>query len=178
MVVPMRVVNYKEAASRIAWQRDLRIRALRNELLAAVASRLLSYAPNRPTNIKHPWKPNEVAIRAWCPLHDGRWSRLIVRADDAGQLTFECFQGCSQDAIEQAIDLRSVTAALGGIVDAIANVRSTGHTAGRRVTSPGKSPFLRSSIHISADGRRLHLVTKPTKEDDRQRHSVTLTERG
>lgn len=171
----MRVLNYKEAASRIAWQRDLRILALRNDLLAAVGSRLRSYAPNSPTNIKHPWKPNEVAIRAWCPLHDGRWSRLIVRADDTGRLTFECFQGCSQEAIERSVNLRKVTA-LAVIADTIANVRSTAHTSDRRVTSPGKSPLPRSSIHISADGRRLHLVTKPTKADDCERHSVTLTE--
>lgn len=165
MVVRMRVVNYKDAASRIAWRRDLRIRALRNDLLAAVASRLRSYAPNSPRNIKHPWKPNEVAIRAWCPLHDGRWSRLIVRADDGGQLTFECFQGCSQEAIERSINLRTVTA-LGVIADAIADVRSPGQRTGGR----GES---RSSIHTSADGRRLHLVPN-TSERDRNQHSVTV----
>jgi hypothetical protein len=163
----MKVINYREAASRIEWRRMLELTALRHAVLSAVAAKLQRFEPNSPLNIKHPWKPREpFSIRAWCPLHDGRWARLIVRAAEDGQLTFECFRGCSQDDVERAIDLRSVTFLY---ADAFEAARSTSHAG--RVTQPGNS---RSSIHTSADGRRrLHLVTDVARPEHEQQ-SVTL----
>jgi hypothetical protein len=156
----MRILSYQEAADRIAWERGLRISELRDDLLSAVASRLQNFSPNTCSNIKHPWKLNDrFSIRAWCPLHTGQWARLIVRAAEDGPLNFECFRGCSQEAIEQTIHLQSVTL-IGKIADAIAQTRSTSHASGR-VTQSGNS---RSSIHSSADGPRLHLVSSSSED--------------
>src|SRR5689334_7837825 len=61
----MTILSYKEAADRIAWQRELRLSALRDELLVVPTAHLRNYKPNSGTNIKHPWKDSDRhAIRA------------------------------------------------------------------------------------------------------------------
>jgi hypothetical protein len=103
-IVAVKVLSYTRAVDRIEWERSLKLVALRDNILAAVAQRLRNFAPNSPTNIKHPWKLSEqFSIRAWCPLHDGRWARLIVRADEAGHVTFECSAGCCPQLIRDHI---------------------------------------------------------------------------
>jgi hypothetical protein len=165
----MKVVSYKRAAERILWMRELKVSALRNRILASVANRLSAMPPNTALNIKHPWKERErFSIRAWCPLHCGEWARLIVRAGEDGQLSFECFRGCSQDAIERAVNLQNVTV-IGELADRISSIRSGGHTSGR--VAPGNS---RSSSHSSADGRRLFLVSTSNTTAKREQRSVTL----
>ena len=170
----MTILSYKEAADRIARQRQLRLSALRDDLLVVVASHLRNYKPNTANNIKHPWKDNDRhAIRAWCMLHGRQWERLIVRADDVGHLTFHCSGGCSEESIEQAINLRKVTA-IRTLTAAIAKLRSASHissTSHGRVTPPGNS---RSSIHSSADARHLRLVSEMTGSHDRERQPVTF----
>ena len=105
----MKVLNFNDAADRIAWERSLKLGARRDDILSSVADRLHSFAPNTLRNIKHPLKPNDrFALRAWCPLHDGLWVRLIVRADDDGRLTFECAAGCSEKSIRDHIGLSDV----------------------------------------------------------------------
>jgi hypothetical protein len=102
----MNVVNYKEAAERIAWQREMKRARERDDALIAVTRRLRCFPPNTALNIKHPWKARErFSIRAWCPLHEGRWVRLIVRAGDGGQLTFECNQGCESDSVATFVNV-------------------------------------------------------------------------
>jgi hypothetical protein len=153
----MKVLSYKEAADRIVWGRRLKSFALRDDILSSVAHRLHDFAPNSPTNIKHPWKLNErFAMRAWCPLHDGRWARLIVRVDDDGHVTFDCAQGCEQVMIETTIQFRNVTLPepLGESDATIVN------PCDRQVTPT------RSSVHTSADGRRLRLVSNRAPEHE------------
>ena len=100
----MKVVNDKEGAERIAWLSELQSAARRNDVLIAVTRRLRCFPPNTSINIKHPWKPSErFSIRAWCPLHDRRWARLIVTADEACELTFDCSAGCNQQLIRDRI---------------------------------------------------------------------------
>src|SRR4051812_48936002 len=102
----MKILNYKEGAERVAWLRELRSAAHRDDALIAATRRLCCFPPNTSNNIKHPWKLRErFSIRGWCPLHDGRWARLIVRADESGHLTFECNQGCLPDEVEQFLSV-------------------------------------------------------------------------
>lgn len=101
----MKVLSYKLAADRIQWQRAMKLSKRRDDILSAVANRLRDFAPNTISNIKHPWKLNDRhSLRAWCPLHGGRWSKLIVRADEAGHVTFDCNQGCSSSEVERFIN--------------------------------------------------------------------------
>jgi len=103
-VVAMKVLNYKKAADRIECERWQRLSALRDNVLIAIAQRLRDFKPNTPLNIKHPWKLAErYSLRAWCPRHDGRWVKLIVRVDEDGQLTFDCDAGCSGQEIRDQI---------------------------------------------------------------------------
>jgi hypothetical protein len=96
----MKVLNYKQAAWRIAQERKLELSASRDRVLSAVANRLLSIPPNTGSNMRRPWKLKEhFSVRAWCPLHDGRFERLIVRVDENCHVTYECFQGCTSDEV-------------------------------------------------------------------------------
>ena len=101
----MKVRSYKKAVDQIEWERRLKLSALRDDVLIAVARRLRDFKPNSPSNIKHPWKlADRHSLRAWCPRHDGRWVRLIVRVDEDGQLTFDCDAGCSDQEVRYRID--------------------------------------------------------------------------
>ncbi len=76
--------------------------AWRESILSAVISKLRQFKPNTISNIKQPWKLSErFTARAWCPLHDGRWAKLIVRVGEDGQVSYECGHGCSHDGVSQ-----------------------------------------------------------------------------
>lgn len=99
----MKILSYRQAVDRIEWLRAIKQGALRDDALAAVTGRLLRFKPNTPLNIKCPWQLDRFSLRAWCPLHDGRWVRLIVRADDDGHLTFHCDAGCGETQVRDHI---------------------------------------------------------------------------
>src|SRR5262249_25141565 len=101
----MKILNFKQAADRSAWERKLKQNALRDEVLSPAVGRLQRFPPNTLTNIKHPWNFKErFSIRGWCPLHQSRWARLIVRADEDLHLTFDCSQGCTPDEVERFLN--------------------------------------------------------------------------
>lgn len=98
----MKVLSYKNAVDRIEWERWLKLSALKDNALSAAAQTLYDFKPNTPSNIKHPWKLSErYSLRAWCPRHDGRWAKLIVRANDAGHVTYDCTRGCTHEEVER-----------------------------------------------------------------------------
>jgi hypothetical protein len=108
----VRILSYKLAVDRIACERERRLSALRDEVLTAIYWKLSQFNPNHPGNIRHPWKERH-SLRAWCPRHNGRWVKLIVKAgeptgdiaesDGDGHVTFECDAGCNAQEIRDYI---------------------------------------------------------------------------
>lgn len=106
----MSVVNFTYAAERIAWARALRLDALRRSILIAALSKLQQFKPNTVSNFKLPWKVREPSsARAWCPLHGGRWAKLIVRVGEDGHVSYECCQGCSHEEVSHFLNGRTQT---------------------------------------------------------------------
>ena len=99
----MKLLSYSQGAEQIAWRRARRLDAIRDDALNAICWSLAKFKQNKPKNIKCPWKLDRFSLRAWCPLHDGRWVRLIVRAGEDGHVTFHCDAGCSETQVRDHI---------------------------------------------------------------------------
>lgn len=103
----MKVLSYTQGSNQIARRRAAEINERRSAAQSEIYWKLSSLNPNQPTNIRCPWKSDRFAMRAWCPLHDGLWVRLIVRTVDDGQHTFECERGCSIEDIDRVVNAQT-----------------------------------------------------------------------
>lgn len=100
----MTILSYRQGAERIAWHRERKLDALRDEVLTAIYRKLSHLEPNTALNIRHPWKLSQRhSIAGWCPLHNGRWVKLIIRAAEDVHVTFECAAGCSEQQVRDRI---------------------------------------------------------------------------
>lgn len=56
--------------------------------------------PNTSRNLRFPWKGECRTYRAWCPLHQDQWVRLLISHGESNESVIRCEGGCTQTQVE------------------------------------------------------------------------------